>query len=69
MMMSFVALGAVGLAWALVAYSEAFADGSGFSGFLPERHSLGCRGRAEGTIPHLLFMAPPGNLRHHHAPL
>src|SRR5215472_7190693 len=60
MMMSFVALGAVGLAWALAGYSFAFADGSGFVGgtmYLLLRH-VGLEAR--GTIPHLLFLCYQG---------
>src|SRR5262245_14506519 len=60
MMMSFAALGAVGLAWALAGYSLAFADGSPFVGgtaYLLARH-VGLD--AKGAIPHLLFMCYQG---------
>jgi Amt family ammonium transporter len=60
MMMSFVALGAVGLTWALVAYSEAFADGSGFVGSFQNAFLSGVGVEPKGTIPHLLFMAYQG---------
>ncbi len=57
MMMSFVALGVVGVTWAIAAYSLAFSDGGPFLGGLA---NLGLRGvgtEAKGTIPHVLFMA------------
>ena len=60
MMMSFVALGPVAVAWALVGYSLAFAPGPPMIGSLA---FLGLRGvglEAQGTIPHLLFMAFQG---------
>ena len=60
MMMSFVALGAVGLTWALAGYSFAFASGSAFVGgptYLFLRH-VGLD--AKGAIPHLLFLCYQG---------
>ena len=60
MMMSFVALGAVGLTWALVAYSEAFAEGSGFLGSFQNAFLNGVGVEPKGTIPHVLFMAFQG---------
>jgi ammonium transporter, Amt family len=61
MMMSFAALGFVGLAWALAGYSIAFgsADGGVIGGF---QHLLlrGIGTDAHGTIPHVLFMAYQG---------
>ena len=60
MMMSFVALGPVAVAWALAGYSLAFGDGGPFIGSL---QYVGLRGvglDARGTIPHLLFMAYQG---------
>jgi ammonium transporter, Amt family len=60
MMMSFVALGPVAVMWALLGYSLAFAPGSSFIGSL---HFAGLRNvgmEAQGTIPHLLFMAFQG---------
>src|SRR5438045_6914392 len=58
MMMSFISLGFVGVAWALIGYSLAFAPGNTFVGDLSR---LFLRGVAlepnpGGTIPHLLFM-------------
>ncbi|HXI19556.1 MAG TPA: ammonia channel protein, partial [Gemmatimonadales bacterium] len=60
MMMSFVALGAVGLTWALVAYSLAFADGNAMLGGLGHALLQGVGVGAKGTIPHVLFMAFQG---------
>jgi Amt family ammonium transporter len=60
MMMSFVALGGVGLVWALVAYSLAFAPGSSVIGGLSFA-LLGEVGlEAKGTIPHVLFFCYQG---------
>jgi Amt family ammonium transporter len=59
-MMSFVALGPVGVAWALLGYSLAFAPGNPAIGSL---HFAGLRHvgfEAQGAIPHLLFMAFQG---------
>jgi len=60
MMMSFAALGAVGLVWALAGYSLAFADGTPFVGGL--RHLLlrDVGLEAKGSIPHVLFMSYQG---------
>jgi Amt family ammonium transporter len=60
MMMSVSALGFVGLAWALIGYSLAFSEGSGFVGGL-SRIALASVGlEAQGSIPHVLFMAYQG---------
>ncbi len=60
MMMSFIALGFVGVAWAILGYSLAFAPGSAwvgdFSRFL--LHGVGLE--PQGSIPHLLFMCYQG---------
>src|SRR6476661_8334325 len=61
MMMSFAALGFVGLAWALIGYSIAFGSGDGgiiggFGNVL--LHDVGTD--AHGSIPHVLFMAYQG---------
>lgn len=56
MMMSFAALGVVGVTWAVAGYSLAFAPGTTLVGGLD---FVGLRGvglDAQGTIPHLLFM-------------
>jgi Amt family ammonium transporter len=60
MMMSFAALGTVGLVWALAGYSLAFADGTPLVGDL--RHLLlrGVGLEVKGTIPHVLYMCYQG---------
>ena len=61
MMMSFISLGFVGVLWAVIGYSLAFAPGNNWIGdtsrlFLQRRrHSS-----EQGTIPHLLFMCYQG---------
>src|SRR6185295_13688632 len=55
-MMSVAALGFVGIAWALIGYSFAFAPGSGFLGSPAYAFLRGVGLEAQGTIPHLLFM-------------
>jgi Amt family ammonium transporter len=60
MMMSVVALGFVGLAWAALGYSLAFSPGGAFSGGLAHALLRGVDLAASpnaATIPHLLFMA------------
>jgi len=60
MMMSYVALGFVGIAWALFGYSLAFSEGGPFIGSLRFSflHSVGLE--AKGTIPHILFASYQG---------
>ena len=60
MMMSFVALGPVAVVWALLGYSLAFAPGNGAIGSLAFAGLRGVGMEAQGTIPHLLFMAFQG---------
>ena len=60
MMMSFVALGGVGLVWALVAYSLAFAPGTAFVGGFANVLLGGVGLEAKGTIPHVLFFCYQG---------
>src|SRR5215207_6837233 len=60
MMMSFAAFGFVGLTWALLAYSLAFAPGAGWAGGLDHALLRGVALDAKGTIPHLLFMGYQG---------
>ncbi|MEM1179716.1 MAG: ammonium transporter [Acidobacteriota bacterium] len=60
MMMSFASLGAVGVVWAVVGYSLAFAPGNNFIGGLDYAFLRGVGLEAEGTIPHLLFFAFQG---------
>ncbi len=60
MMMSFVALGVVGLGWAMLGYSLAFGSGSRVLGDLSFIALDGVDLEANGEIPHLLFMAFQG---------
>jgi Amt family ammonium transporter len=60
MMMSFVALGFVGVAWALAGYSLAFAGTGAFMGDLSKAFLAGVGLEPQGTIPQLLFMAYQG---------
>jgi ammonium transporter, Amt family len=60
MMMSFAALGAVGLAWALAGYSLAFGDGGPLLGGTGHLFLRGVGLEAHGTLPHLLFMSYQG---------
>ena len=56
MMMSFVSLGFVAVAWALVGYSLAFSTGNAYIGDLSNALLRGVGIEAKGTIPHALFM-------------
>src|SRR5438477_2972615 len=60
MMMSYVALGFVGIAWAIIGYSLAFSEGSGLIGDLRFAflHNVGLE--AKGSIPHILFASYQG---------
>jgi ammonium transporter, Amt family len=63
MMMSFAALGVVGVVWALVGYSLAFGDGGASNpwiGGLSNALLAGVGLEAKGTIPHLVFFAFQG---------
>jgi Amt family ammonium transporter len=60
MMMSFAALGFVGIGWALAGYSLAFSPGSPWLGDLSRAMLSGVGLEAKGTIPHLLFAAYQG---------
>jgi Amt family ammonium transporter len=60
MMMSFISLGVVGLAWALLGYSLAFSTGNAWLGDLSNAMLAGVGIEAKGTIPHALFMAFQG---------
>ncbi|HVS61590.1 MAG TPA: ammonium transporter [Gemmatimonadaceae bacterium] len=57
MMMSFVALGFVGIAWTVIGYSLAFSTGSGWVGGLRYAFFNDVRLEAHGSIPHILFAA------------
>ncbi len=61
MMMSVVALGFVGVAWALLGYSLAFGAGSPLVGDLSRALLAGVGLEPQGTIPQLLFMAYQGS--------
>jgi Amt family ammonium transporter len=60
LMMSVVSLGPVAVAWALLGYSLAFAPGVPMIGSLAYAGLRGVGMEAQGTIPHLLFMAFQG---------
>jgi ammonium transporter, Amt family len=60
MMMSFVALGFVGVAWALLGYSLAFSDGSSLVGGVSKALLQNVGLEPQGTIPQVLFMAYQG---------
>jgi Amt family ammonium transporter len=56
MMMSFISLGFVGIAWAIIGYSLAFASGNAVVGDLSRVFLQGVALEPNGTIPHLLYM-------------
>ena len=60
MMMSFVALGAVGITWAVAAYSLAFAEGGPLLGGTANLFLNGIGLGAQGTIPQVLFLVYQG---------
>src|ERR1044072_210843 len=60
MMMSFISLGFIGVLWAVVGYSLAFAPGNNWIGDLLRVFLRGCSLEPQGTIPHLLFMCYQG---------
>lgn len=60
MMMSYVALGFVGIAWALVGYSLAFDSNGGFLGGLDYAFFRGVGLDPKGSIPHVLFASYQG---------
>jgi ammonium transporter, Amt family len=60
LMMSVAALGFVGVGWALVGYSWSFAPGNPLVGGFSFAFLKGVGLEAQGTIPHLLFMAYQG---------
>jgi len=57
MMMSYVALGFVGIAWTIIGYSLAFSTGSNWVGGLNYVFFNDVRLEAHGSIPHILFAA------------
>jgi ammonium transporter, Amt family len=60
MMMSFISLGFVGVLWAVIGYSLAFAPGGDYLGDTSRLFLRGVGLEAQGTIPHLLFMCYQG---------
>lgn len=60
MMMSFTALGAVGIAWALFGYSLAFSPGGPWVGNASHMLLRNVGLEPQGTIPHVLFMCYQG---------
>jgi ammonium transporter, Amt family len=60
MMMSISALGFVGVGWALLGYSIAFGSGSPWLGDFSRALLTGVGLEAQGTVPHVLFMAFQG---------
>src|SRR3954453_23058130 len=60
MMMSFIALGFVGVMWAVIGYSLAFAPGNDWLGDTSRIFLRGVGREPQGTIPHLLFMSYQG---------
>lgn len=60
LMMSFAALGFVGVGWALLGYSLVFHESTPWLGGLGYAFLQGVGLQAQGSIPHLLFMAFQG---------
>ncbi len=60
MMMSFISLAFVGVAWAVIGYSLAFTAGNDYLGDLSRLFLRGVGLEPQGTIPHYLFMAYQG---------
>jgi Amt family ammonium transporter len=60
MMMSFASLGFIGILWAVIGYSLAFAPGNNWIGDLSRLFLSGVGLEPQGTIPHLLFMSYQG---------
>ena len=60
MMMSYISLGFVGVLWAVIGYSLAFAPGNSMIGDTSRLFLRGVGLEAQGTIPHLLFMCYQG---------
>jgi len=60
MMMSFISMGFVGVVWAVIGYSLAFAPGNNWIGDTSRIFLHGVSLEPQGTIPHLLFMCYQG---------
>ena len=66
MMMSFISLGFVGVLWAVIGYSLAFAPGNDWIGDTSRLFLRGVGLEAQGTIPALSVHVLPGHVRDHH---
>ena len=60
MMMSYISFGFVGVLWAVIGYSLAFATGNDYLGDLSRLFLKGVGLEPQGTIPHYLFMCYQG---------
>src|SRR3954469_19543139 len=60
MMMSFIALGFIGVLWAVIGYSLAFTTGNNWIGDTSRMFLRGVGLEPQGTIPHYLFMCYQG---------
>lgn len=60
MMMSYISFGFVGVLWAVIGYSLAFAPGNDYLGDLSRLFLRGVGLEPQGTIPHYLFMCYQG---------
>ncbi|MEO7273310.1 MAG: ammonium transporter [Vicinamibacterales bacterium] len=60
MMMSFISMGFIGVLWAVIGYSLAFAPGNNWIGDTSRAFLHGVSLEPQGTIPHLLFMCYQG---------
>jgi Amt family ammonium transporter len=60
MMMSFVALGFIGVLWAVIGYSLAFTTGNNWIGDTSRMFLRGVGLEPQGTIPHYLYMCYQG---------
>ncbi|NNE70432.1 MAG: ammonium transporter, partial [Rhodothermales bacterium] len=60
MMMSFVSMGVAAVLWVVLGYSLAFGEGGAWIGDFSMAFLAGVGLEANGTIPHLLFMAFQG---------
>src|SRR3954471_17636064 len=60
MMMSFISMGFVGVLWAVIGYSLAFAPGNNWIGDASRIFLHGVSLEPQGTIPHYLFMCYQG---------
>jgi len=56
-MMSYISLGFVGVAWAVIGYTLAFSEGTNWLGDGSLAFLSGVGAAEKGTIPHMLFMA------------